>query len=97
MRLSILASEIPTEKTHIRSGDHHQIWLGTPDITLMFESDSEMLAFVTDLYSKTVAAIPDEFFADLCTCGHSRQEHVCEPMVCLTCPVGSKCVGFKPE
>lgn len=60
MRLSILASEIPTEKTHIRAGDHHQIWLGTPEITLMFETDAEMLAFATDLYGKVLAAMPDE-------------------------------------
>lgn len=64
MRMSVSVSEVNPKQTMVRSGDHHQIWFGTPDIFLMFDSDSAMLAFVTDLYSKALAAVPDDVITE---------------------------------
>lgn len=60
MIMSVGISEIKPEDTQVRSGEHHQIWIG-PSATayLIFPSDAEMLAWVTDLYGKTLVTMPD--------------------------------------
>jgi hypothetical protein len=100
MRNHTTVSDLDANDTSIRSGAHSQIWIGRDvDITLLFDNDREMFGWVHDLYGKTIAAMPDDIFAvqitETCSkCGHIQQDHVCESEVCISCPVGEKCVGF---
>jgi hypothetical protein len=64
MRNHTTVSDLNPADTSIRSGAHSQIWVGREvDITFLFDSDADMFTWVQDLYSKTVAAMPDDVFA----------------------------------
>jgi hypothetical protein len=64
MMLTSQLSDMKTEETQIRSGEHHQIWMGKSlQMVIMFPSDEKMMEWVQDLYSKTIAAMPDGIFA----------------------------------
>jgi hypothetical protein len=64
MRNHTTISKLDAKDTSIRSGVHSQIWIGREiDITFLFDDDREMFNWVQDLYSKTIAAMPDDIFA----------------------------------